>query len=114
MKRIGIFGLCACLVAVCLLFAACDTIRYDTLEIHMIDVGNADSFLVRQGDATMLIDGGEATDGDHIVSYLHTQGVERLDAVVISHPHTDHIGGLEQVIRAYPTATRRYGRNADA
>ncbi len=80
----------------------------DTLEIHMIDVGEADCFLVKQGDTACLIDGGEADDADNIVTYLHTHGVERLDGIVISHPHIDHIGGLQRVIEAYEVNTVYY------
>ncbi len=74
----------------------------------MLDVGNADCFLLKQGDAAMLIDGGEPDDADHIVSYLHTHGVEQLEAIIMSHPHADHIGSLERVVAAYETDTVYY------
>lgn len=86
----------------------------DTLELHMLDVGNADCFLVKQGDAAMLIDGGDPDDADHIVSYLHLNGVERLDAIIISHPHADHIGSLERVIEAYETDAIYYASVPEA
>ncbi len=104
LNRINKRKLCAVLLALLLLLFGCRTVpQADTLELHMLDVGNADCFLLKQGRTAMLIDGGEPDDADHIVSYLHTHGVERLDAIIVSHPHADHIGSVERVIEAYET-----------
>lgn len=75
------------------------------LEVHFIDVGNADCILVRQGAASMLIDAGEKGDADTILEYLQRQGVERLNIVIATHPHADHIGSMARVIRALPIDT---------
>lgn len=75
------------------------------LEVHFIDVGNADCMLIRQGSAAMLIDAGEKGDADTICNYLHQRGVERLNLVIATHPHADHIGSMAQVIRAFPIDT---------
>lgn len=72
------------------------------LETHFIDVGNADCILVRQGAASMLIDAGEKGDADTILEYLRQQGVERLNWVIATHPHADHIGSMARVIREFP------------
>ena len=64
------------------------------LEVHFIDVGQADSALVLCGDAAMLIDGGNAADSDLVYTYLKNLGVDRLDYVVATHAHEDHVGGL--------------------
>ncbi len=69
------------------------------LEVHCIDVGNADCILLRQGDSTMLIDAGERGDADEILSYLRTYSVERLDLVIATHPHADHIGSMADIIQ---------------
>ena len=68
------------------------------LQVCMIDVGNADSILIRQGEANALIDAGERGDGDDILAYLNAQGVTKLDLVIATHPHADHIGGMTDVI----------------
>ena len=86
-------------------FQGASTTPGGQLEVHFIDVGNADCILVRQGAASMLIDAGEKGDADTILEYLQRQGVERLNIVIATHPHADHIGSMARVIRALPIDT---------
>lgn len=72
------------------------------LTVHYIDVGQADCALVECGGEYMLIDSGNIADSSLVVSYLKRQGVERLAALVGSHPHEDHIGGLPGVLAVFP------------
>ncbi len=72
------------------------------LLVHFIDVGQGDSIFVEFRDKTMLIDAGERQMGTRVVGYLQECGVERLDVVVATHAHSDHIGGLRDVISAFP------------
>ena len=72
------------------------------LEVHVIDVGNADSLLIRNGSHAMLIDAGERDDGETVVSYLRAHGVEKLEMVIATHADADHIGGMKTVIEALP------------
>ena len=67
-------------------------------EIHFIDTGNSDSILIKQGDKAALIDGGDNDDEQRIVSYLKEQGVTELEYVFATHPHEDHIGGLDAIV----------------
>ena len=73
------------------------------LQIHFIDVGQADSILIKQDNNYMLIDGGNNEDGDMLVKYLKEQGVEKLDYIIATHPHEDHIGGLDDVLNEFDT-----------
>lgn len=66
----------------------------ETLMVHFIDVGQADSALLQCGGQAMLIDGGNVEDSSLVVSYLSNQGVDHLDYVVCTHAHEDHVGGL--------------------
>ena len=70
----------------------------DQLKIHYIDVGQGDSILIQNEDAAILIDGGTNESGDKLLKYLEEQGVETLNYVIATHPHEDHIGGLDEVI----------------
>ena len=69
------------------------------LAVHFIDVGQADCALLVCGDEAMLIDGGNAADGGDVRRYLEFLGIEKLNLVVGTHSHEDHIGGLATVLR---------------
>ena len=71
------------------------------LKVHFIDVGQGDSILIQSGDHDMLVDAGENDQGDTVVTYLHSQGINKLDYVIGTHPHSDHIGGLDDVINNF-------------
>ena len=75
----------------------------DTLAVHFIDVGQADCALLECDGKFMLIDGGNVEDSSLIVRYLQKQGVEVLEAVICSHAHEDHVGGLPGVLAVFPT-----------
>lgn len=71
------------------------------LIVHYIDVGQADSILIQVNGKNMLIDAGNREDGDMVVTYLKKQGVKKLDYVLATHPHEDHIGGMSAVIKNF-------------
>ena len=75
------------------------------LAVHFIDVGQADCILLSCGDDYMLIDGGNAADGYAVRSYLENAGVDKLDLLVATHPHEDHIGGLPTVLTYFEAET---------
>lgn len=69
-----------------------------SLELTMIDVGQADSFLLEQGEYTALIDCGTRSTGKDVVKYLKDHGITKIDYVFGTHPHDDHMGGMYDVI----------------
>ena len=77
------------------------TIVSTELTIQYIDVGQAESILISNNNRHMLIDAGNNEDGPKLVAYLKSQGIETLDYVVGTHPHEDHIGGLDEIINNF-------------
>lgn len=71
------------------------------LKIHYIDVGQADSILIQNKEYNMLIDAGNNADGPLLVNYLKEQNVTKIDYIVGTHPHEDHIGGLDNIINNF-------------
>ncbi len=68
---------------------------------HFVDVGQGDGAIVVCDGKTLVIDGGTAENGAKMVEYLqNTLHVSKVDFVIGTHPHADHIGGLPDVIRA--------------
>ncbi len=93
-------------------------------QMHVLRVGKADCLLLCCDGQTMLVDGGNTEDEDYIKAYLDARGIERLDYVINTHPHEDHLGALDQIVRAYPVGqaflspkthtTRHYEQLLDA
>ena len=107
-----IFKCFAALLALTVLLCGCTLpaaepttppITGDGLTVHYIDVGQADCALLECGGEYILIDGGNVEDSSLVVSYLEKQGVTELEAVICSHAHEDHVGGLPGVLAVYPT-----------
>jgi competence protein ComEC len=75
----------------------------NNLKVYFVDVGQGDATLVLAPDGKIiLMDGGETNTG--IVQFLQGMGVKAIDLIIATHPHSDHIGGLVQVLKAIPVA----------
>ena len=69
--------------------------------VHFLDVGQGDCTLFLSGGEAVLIDAGTADMGQRIVSYLASQGVTELRAVIATHPHADQIGSMSTVLASF-------------
>lgn len=72
------------------------------LSVYFFDIGQGDSTLFVYQGKTILIDAGDIDSGDRVVSDLRSRNVTRIDLLVATHPHSDHIGGMQEVIAAFP------------
>ena len=79
-----------------------DEKQNDVLRVNYLDVNQGDSiFIELPNKETMLIDAGERNYDKKVISYIDNLGYNKIDYVVGTHPHTDHIGGMASVIKKY-------------
>lgn len=71
------------------------------ISVHFIDVGQGDSTLIQTATHNILIDAGEDSAEKDVINYLNKLNITKLDYVVATHPHSDHIGGLDGVINNF-------------
>lgn len=74
----------------------------ELLKIHFIDVGQGDAIFIELPDKrAVLIDGGETNMSSRVINAINAANKNRLDFVIATHPHSDHIGGLSKVIETF-------------
>ncbi|WP_034327592.1 ComEC/Rec2 family competence protein [Alkaliphilus transvaalensis] len=85
-----------------LFLTSCQSDTSSYLSIHVLDVGQGDSILIiTPNNKTILIDAGEAEYGTKVVNYLKNNRIKKIDWLIATHPHSDHIGGLVEVINQF-------------
>ncbi|MBR5310600.1 MAG: MBL fold metallo-hydrolase [Oscillospiraceae bacterium] len=72
------------------------------VEVHFIDVGQAESILIKTPEKAVLIDSGEIGCENAVTNYLHSNGIFHIDLFIITHPHSDHIGSAEEILSRFP------------
>ena len=71
----------------------------DNVRVHFLDVGQGDSIFIELTDGkSMLIDASTAEYGEGIADYIKDNGYSKIDYLVATHPHADHIGGMQDVV----------------
>lgn len=75
----------------------------DMINVHYIDVGQGDCTLIVCGGETLLIDAGENGHEQQVINYLNSVVVKKLDYIVATHQHSDHIGGIPEVLENFGT-----------
>lgn len=75
------------------------------LRVYCFDVGQGDSILIVNNGKTMLIDASTNEMGSTVVTYLQNLGISKIDYLIGTHPHEDHIGGLDNVIKNFDIGT---------
>lgn len=77
------------------------TVAQGELAVHYVDVGQGDCEIIKTADRTVLIDCGEERYADSVIAYIKSLGTRRLDYVIATHPHDDHIGGMAKILDAF-------------
>jgi competence protein ComEC len=75
------------------------------LEVHIIDIGQGDSILIRSDEGVILIDAGPNDAEDKLRAHLNSCGIKKIDYFICTHPHEDHIGGADMVLNEYTVDT---------
>ena len=75
------------------------------IEVIMLDIGQGDAFLIKVNGYVILLDTGEKKYYEFLVQQLNTLNVEKIDALIISHMDTDHMGAATLVIQDYGIKT---------
>jgi competence protein ComEC len=73
----------------------------DTVLVHFINVGQGDSILIQTSNENVLIDSGSNTYSKKLVNYLKRLNITNLDFIIATHPHEDHIGSMDEVIKNF-------------
>ena len=75
--------------------------HFSNMHIHYIDVGQGDSILIQVNNKNMLIDSGPVSAKNDLIKYLDKNHIYKLDYVIATHPHEDHIGNMADIITRY-------------
>ena len=73
----------------------------DKMYVHFIDVNQGDSAVIICNGKTILVDGGEYAELQNVAYYLKNLNIKRLDLVIATHPHSDHIGSLGSLLKMF-------------
>lgn len=99
-RLLGYLLIISILISVAGVPSASAASQYCNLIVNYINVGESDCVLIQSDKHNMLIDAGNNDDGDDIVKYLNTKKVKELDYIICTHPHADHIGGMDDVVKS--------------
>lgn len=95
-------GFISVLLFVLLLTPVVNAAPVKTMVVHFIDIGQGDSIYIKMPSGEdVLIDAGSKAKGKDVVAYLKKFKVDDIEVMIASHPDADHIGGLDEVLKAY-------------
>ena len=83
-------------------------------KVYILDVGQGESILIATSEKTMLIDAGENDKGDEILDFIEKLGLDHIDYMLATHPHSDHIGGMDTVLNSIPVGEVLFGDVPDS
>ena len=75
--------------------------NHDPLKVHIIDVGQGDATLIQFYEKSFLIDAGPIESTPTLIRYLSNLGLRKLNFLILTHPHDDHIGGALELLKKF-------------
>ena len=105
---IAMFFILMCSIYLCFLANGDDADIEDAggskqVSVHFLDIGKADSILIKVDDSAVLIDSGTSEKAKDIIDYLKKQKVTKLEYAVATHCDKDHVGGMSDIMKEFPT-----------
>lgn len=100
MKKIFFAAVMAAIFFVCSICSA--YAPEGKLYLTMLDIGQGDAFLIETPTQNILIDTGDVDTRRRLVRQLNNAGITRLEKIILSHPHSDHIGGVKAILDNFP------------
>lgn len=77
-------------------------INQESLEIYFVDVGQGDGIILKMPNGKFIVVDCNSGHGDEMAKLLHELNCKEIEAIVLSHPHADHIGGLGYLLKNFP------------
>lgn len=117
-KKINYFQLILIVLILCITYATSNitsdnsldiqtnTQNINNLTVHFLDIGQADCILIQDPTgANMLIDAGNNQDSSYILKYLNSLNIKKIDYLIATHPHEDHIGSMDDIVESFEIGT---------
>ena len=73
-----------------------------TITVKVLNIGQGDSILIQTGEKTVLVDTSDVDERDKLRTELKKADVKKIDTIILTHPHADHIGGMDILLDEYP------------
>ena len=70
----------------------------DKMYVSFIDVGQGNCTLLRCGGKAIIVDSGEVGAAQTVINYIKNLGIDELNCVLVTHPHTDHMGAMTKIL----------------
>ena len=79
-----------------------NNVNYENkMIIHYIDIGQGDCILIQVNNKNLLIDSGPSSNRKDLLNYLEKLDIKKFDYIIATHPHEDHIGNMDTIIKRY-------------
>ena len=101
----GVVLLAAQFFAGCTAAPASDAPKQATqgeITVKVLNIGQGDSILIQTGEKTVLVDTSDVDERDKLRAELKKADVKKIDTIILTHPHADHIGGMDVLLNEYP------------